>query len=166
MLDCDPVKIPSDPNQKLTRDMSPSSTEQIEQMSKVPYEEAVGSILYLTQCTRPDLAFSVANVSHTAYWKAVKRILRYLKGTMDYKLTFNKRGTYNKLCGFADADWGSSFCDFRSCTGYVFLWQGGAISWLCKKQPTVALSTTESEYMSLSCRTRSYMANPIASRNC
>lgn len=59
MFDCDPVKLPSDPNQKLTSEMSPTTEEQFEQMKSIPYQEAVGSIMYLAQCTRPDISFSI-----------------------------------------------------------------------------------------------------------
>ncbi|XP_036340619.1 secreted RxLR effector protein 161-like [Rhagoletis pomonella] len=129
-------------------------------VSNVPYQEAVGCVLYLAQCTRPDISFSVASVSQfnqqhgQAHWTAVKRILRYLKGTLHYKLTYALDTKFDELCGYTDADWASSFVDIKSCTGYAFLWQGAAISWATKKQPTVALSTAESEYMSLSAATQ------------
>lgn len=155
MFDCDPVKLPMDPNQKLTKEMSPKTDCEYEQMQSIPYQEAVGSILYLAQCTRPDIAFSIAIVSQfninpgNAHWKAVKRIFRYLKGTLDSKLVFAKDSKYDDLCCYSDSDWGSNFCDFKSCTGYVFVWQGAAISWQSRKQATVALSTAEAEYMAL-----------------
>ncbi|XP_031617619.1 secreted RxLR effector protein 161-like, partial [Contarinia nasturtii] len=155
MFDCDPVKLPSDPNQKLSSKMSPTTENELRQMEIIPYRGAVGSILHLAQCTRPDLSFSVTNVSQfnqnpgQAHWKAVKRILRYIKGTLNCKLTFARDGKYGEMCAYSDADWASSFEDRRSCTGYVFLWKGGAISWSSKKQRTVALSTAESEYMAL-----------------
>lgn len=59
--------------------------------------------------------------------------------------------------GFCDADWASDVNDRKSCTGYVFLRSGGAISWNSKRQPTVALSTTEAEYMALSSATQESM---------
>lgn len=125
MFDCTPIKLPSDPNQRLTMEMAPSTDDEIEQMKNIPYQEAVGSILYLAQCTRPDVSFSVTNVSQfnknhgMAHWKAVKRILRYIKGTLDCKLIFTKSNL--KLSGYCDADWGSSFCNFASCTGCFYL---------------------------------------------
>lgn len=155
MFDCDPVKLPKDPNQKLTKEMSPANDTEYKQMDSVPYQEAVGSILYLTQCTRPDVAFPIAVMSQfnnnpgKAHWTAVKRIFRYLKGTLELKLVFAKDSKYDDLCCYSDSDWASNFCDFKSCTGYVFVWQGAAISWQSKKQPTVALSTAEAEYMAL-----------------
>lgn len=160
MFECDPVKIPSDPNQKLTKDMSPSCDSEVEQMKLVPYQEAIGSIMYLAQCTRPDISFSVSNLSQfnkcpgMAHWKAVKRVLRYLKGTLNCKLKYDRNSKITKLCGYTDADWGSSFIDSKSCTGYVFICQGGAVTWATKKQPTVALSTGEAEYMSVSAATQ------------
>lgn len=154
MQDCNPVKTPSDPNQKLTKTMSPQSDEEANEMSNVPYQEAVGSILYLAQCTRPDISFAIANVSKfnqnpgRAHWNAVKRIFRYLKGTMDYKLEYSA-GANSNIIGYSDADWAADTDDRKSCTGYVFKLQGGAISWASKKQHTVALSSTEAEYMAL-----------------
>lgn len=122
MFECDSVKLPSDRNQRLTLEMSPSTDEQREQMKNVPYQEAVGSVLYLAQCTRPDISFSVTNVSQfnqnhePAHWKAVKRILRYLKGTLNCKLTYSRDGKYEHLIGYSDADWGSSFCKVEKAT--------------------------------------------------
>lgn len=83
-----------------------------------------------------------------AHWKAVKRILRYLKGTLHYKLTYTRNSKFDHLIGYSDADWGSSFHDYASCSGFVFIWYG-AICWKWQKQPTIAQSTAESEYMSL-----------------
>lgn len=84
MADCKPALTPADPNQKLTKDMSPKNEEEAPEMSRVLYQEAIGSILYLTQGTRPDLAYAINTVSKfnnnsgKAHWSAVKRIFRYL----------------------------------------------------------------------------------------
>lgn len=83
---------------------------------------------------------------------AAKRVLRYLKGTHHLKLTFKKDDT--NIVGYCDADWATDTEDRRSCSGYVFTFQGAAISWCSKRQPTIALSTTEAEYMSLSTATQ------------
>ncbi|CAB3992127.1 Hypothetical predicted protein, partial [Paramuricea clavata] len=79
-----------------------------------------------------------------------KHVLRYLKGTIDNKLTFKKSKEGLSMHGYCDADWGSSE-DRKSITGYVFKLSkdGPAISWKSRKQPTVALSTCEAEYMAL-----------------
>lgn len=107
--------------------------------------------------SRPDIQYAVSSVSRfnanpgKAHWLAVKRIFRYLNGTIEKKLTF-KRNVIEKLklIGYCDSDHASDSMDRRSVTGYMFLLQGGAISWNSKKQATVALSTTEAEYMAMS----------------
>lgn len=150
-----PISTPSDPNTKLTKEMSPTKVDEKQQMMNIPYQEAIGSILYLTQCTRPDISFAISNVSKycqnpgPAHWSAVKRIFRYLKYTKHYKLEYSAAGNRD-LIGYSDADWGSDSDDRRSCSGYVFMLQGGAVSWASKKQQSVALSSTEAEYMALS----------------
>lgn len=155
MAECKPVKTPSDTNQKLSVNMCPKTENEIREMANVPYQEAVGSLLYLVQGTRPDLAFAVNDVSRynnnygKAHWKAVKRIFRYLKGTAEQKLCYSKTSE-NKLIGYCDADWASDVDKRRSCTGYMFKMCGGAISWASKRQATVAISSTEAEYMALS----------------
>lgn len=155
MFDSNPVKLPKDPNQRLTNEMSPITENEIQKMENIPYQEAVGSMLYLQQCTRPDISFSIAIVSQfnqnpgNVHWMAVKRLLRYLRGTIGVKLVFTKNGKHSNLCCYSDSDWGSSFCDYKSCSGFVTIWQGAAISWRSKKQTVVALSTAEAEYMAL-----------------
>lgn len=155
MSDCNPVSTPSDPNQKLTKDMCPTTTEEVEKMSQVPYQELVGSLLYIAQGSRPDISWAVNNASKfnqnpgQPHWIALKRILRYLKATSNAKLRYSKDGN-SHFIGFCDSDYAGNSDDRRSCSGYSFLLQGGAISWSSKRQQTVALSTTEAEYMALS----------------
>lgn len=88
-----------------------------------------------------------------AHWIAAKRILRYLEGTKTWKLTYAKN-TADQLQAYTDADWGNDVDTRRSTSGYVFLKNGGAVAWSSRKQPTVALSTTEAEYMALSAVTQ------------
>lgn len=155
MVDCNPVDTPMDPNQKLSKSMSPQSPSEREEMSRIPYQELIGGLLYIAQGTRPDITFAVNTLSMynndpgKAHWTAAKRVLRYLKGTIDTKLAYSNDDRNNFLA-FCDADWASNIDDRRSCSGYVFMYQGGAISWCSKRQPTIALSTTEAEYMALS----------------
>ena len=107
--------------------------------------------------TRPDLAFAVSKVSQFAanptqtHLLAAKRILRYIKGTIDYKIHFGSESTDNSITlkGYSDADWGSDPDSRKSTSGYVFIVNAGAVSWSSKQQPTVALSTAEAEYMAL-----------------
>jgi hypothetical protein len=118
------------------------------------YQSAVGSLLYLSIRTRPDITFAVNNVARfssnatTQHWTAVKRIFRYLRGTTNLGLLFKKNGHKN-LVGYSDADWGGDHNDYRSTSGYLFLIGGTAVSWKSNKQSCAALSTAEAEYMAL-----------------
>ncbi|WMV18503.1 hypothetical protein MTR67_011888 [Solanum verrucosum] len=117
------------------------------------YRSIVGALQYVG-FTQPDIAFSVNKVSQflqnplDKHWKAVKRILCYLRGTLDYGLLYSPAG-HQMLTGFSDADWGSSIDDRRSTTGYCVFLGGNLVAWSSKKQHVVSRSTTEAEYRSL-----------------
>lgn len=85
------------------------------------------------------------------HWQCLKRVLRYLKGTTDLKLTYKRCEYNNILCGYVDSDWGGSdMTDRKSTTGYVFkLFEQCTITWSTKRQMSVAASSTEAEYMAL-----------------
>lgn len=157
MADCKSLNNPTDINTKLSINMNPE--ENVGNMiTDIPYQQAVGCLLFLAQATRPDISFAVNNVSRfnncytEAHWKAVKRIMRYLKSSIDHKLRYT-RVTENKnleIEGYCDADWASDIDNRRSCTGYVFKVSNAAVSWGSKRQQTIALSSTEAEYMAMS----------------
>jgi hypothetical protein len=119
-------------------------------MRDIPYREAVGSLMYASLGTRPDISFAVTTLSKyssnpgEAHWNAVKRVFRYLLGTRDYRLTFGAEE--QRLTGWADAD-GNMAEDRHAVSGYAFLIDGGAVSWASKRQEIISLSTTESEYV-------------------
>lgn len=119
-----------------------------------PIRELIGSLMYLMLATRPDLSTAVNIYSRyqqnpsEQVWKGLKRILRYLKGTADFEL-FYPKNTDTKLVGFADADWAGDQEDRKSTTGYLFKVFGGTICWSTRKQTTVAMSSTEAEYVAL-----------------
>ena len=121
------------------------------------YREIVGSLIYATTCTRPDLSWVVSRLSQNLSnprdvdWVMLKHVLRYVKGSVDYKLCYVKCNDRLKLTGYTDSDWGSSTEDRRSTSGYVFYLNADCspVSWKSKKQPTVALSSCEAEYMAL-----------------
>jgi transposase InsO family protein len=153
MSTCKPVITPIDPNVHLVKSPDPLPPEQVETMRNIPYLSAVGSLMYLAQGTRPDIAYAVGVLSQfmknpgPPHWKAVQRVFRYLKGTMDYKLTFGPSTSGTQLLtGFSDADFGGNLDTRRSTSGYIFYIGSGPVSWSSKLQPTVALSTGEAEY--------------------
>ena len=120
------------------------------------YREMIGCLIYCMTCTRPDLAFCVTKMSQYLskptqdHLNAVKRILRYIKGTIDYKLTYSKLENLS-LCGFSDSDWGNDTQDRKSITGYCFALhdKGPPVSWKSRKQNTIALSSCEAEYVAM-----------------
>lgn len=118
-----------------------------------PYQNLIGSLMYLAVATRPDISYAVSFLSqfntcfNDRHWVAAKRVLRYLSGTKNLGLVFKKTG--ENIIGYADADWGSCSIDRRSYTGYCFILAGASVSWESRKQRTVALSTAEAEYMSI-----------------
>ena len=129
--------------------------EQKQNGSSIPYREAVGKLMYAMVCTRPDIASAVREVSkhmggyNEQHWNAVKRILRYLRGTIGHKIGYGGKQKQG-LVGFADADYGNSLADRKSVSGILFMYAHGPVTWYSKTQRTVALSSTEAEYMSLS----------------
>ena len=122
-------------NTQLTTAQSPLTTAEFAQMRNVPYHEAVRSLMYAALGTHPDIAFAVQTVSRfsikpgIAHWEAVKRIFRYLKGTMELWLTYGV--SKSDLTGYTDAD-GSMVEDRHAISGYAFLIHGGAVSWSTK----------------------------------
>ncbi|KAM2890152.1 hypothetical protein COP2_008613 [Malus domestica] len=118
------------------------------------YRSLVGALQYLTW-TRPDLSFAVNLVCQfmhqprISHFQAIKRILRYLKGSIDLGLWFSKSSTRPTLTAFSDADWAGCALDRRSTGGYCAFLGNSLISWSAKKQPIVARSSTEAEYHSL-----------------
>jgi hypothetical protein len=125
-------------------------------MESMPYRELIGSLMYAAIGTRPDIAFAVSMLSQfmanpgKVHWKAAVRVLRYLKGTREHGLWYgyNDNTTTDAISAFTDADWASQ--EHRhSFSGYVYTINGGAVSWSAKKQPLVALSSTEAEYIAL-----------------
>eukprot|EP00171_Calliarthron_tuberculosum_P023718 IDg23718t1 len=118
------------------------------------YRSCIGSAMYLSVGTRPDISFAVSRLAQfvecptQALWTAAKRILRYLSGTRTHGIIFKKDATFAPL-GYSDSDWGGCKINRKSTSGYAFIMGGGAISWKSKKQGCVAQSSSEAEYMAL-----------------
>ena len=110
-------------------------------------------MLYLATCTRPDIARTVGVLARysknpgMAHWKAVKHLLRYIKGTLDYKLTYAPDDSGELFTAYSDADHGGDRDSGRSTSGYLMKIGTGAVSWSSKLQSTVSLSTTEAEFI-------------------
>lgn len=153
MKDCNPTGTPLESNvNEIVRENEPKTNE-IMRISE-PYRELVGCLMYLANASRPDIAFAANLLSRfnnnpsEIHWKMAKRVLRYLKGTVDCGINYEKKSEY--LVAYSDSDWGGDKNDRKSNTGYVVYLAGGPISWASRKQKTVALSTMEAEYMALS----------------
>jgi hypothetical protein len=82
---------------------------------------------------------------HESHWKAAKRILRYAHDTVQFGIHYSSGGT-PLLVGFTDSDWVDDPDDWKSIVGYVFSLGSGLVTWACKKQQAIALSSTEAEY--------------------
>jgi hypothetical protein len=142
---------------RLSTSMSPVSEKEKVEMKKVPYREALGKLLYLSIATRPDISYAVGVLCRFSenpgkeHWSALKRILRYLKGTVDYKLTYGPSQTSDELfVTHSDADLGGNVDNSRSTAGFVVSVGGAAVQWSSRLQRHTALSSTESEYTTAS----------------
>ena len=131
------------------------ATDEDECVNRQQYQSAIGSLMYLSVSTRPDISYAVGNLTRYSskptkeHWTAMKRVLHYLKGTGKHGILYSEKGR-NECVGFSDADWVGDVNDRKSTTGYLFQLSGGAVTWKSKKQSCVALSTAEAEYIALS----------------
>jgi hypothetical protein len=150
MEDCKPVLTPLAVGSKVSELHSKDDNED----TNFPFRELIGALMYVAVGTRPDVSHAVSvlsqfsNCYHKKHCTAAKRVLRYLKGTIDKKLIYRKN--QDNLTCYVDADWANCEIDRRSYTGSTFILSGAAFSWESRKQRTVALSSTEAEYMALS----------------
>jgi histone deacetylase 1/2 len=146
---CKPVDTPLSPTEKL----SIVSGNKLGPDDSTKYRSMVGALQYLT-LTRPDIAFAVNKVCQflhaptTVHWSAVKRILRYVKGTINLGLQI-RRSRSMLVSSFSDADWAGCVDDRRSTGGFAVFLGENLISWTARKQPTVSRSSTEAEYKAL-----------------
>jgi hypothetical protein len=156
MDDCKEADTPMDPARKLTKKLEEYTRKEQEELdtSKCDYRAVVGSLMYLATSTRPDLSTTVGilskytNEPKWGHWNAAMRALRFLKGTQDVGITFNKNST-SEIIGYSDSDWAGDTDTRKSTYGYVFTSAGGPIMWKSKKSPTIATSTAEAEYTAL-----------------
>ena len=155
MNSCSQATTPLSPGTVLSIEDCPTTPDEENEMKNTPFREALGSLMWLQVATRPDLAFSVnilARFAHNpgmAHWNALKHVLAYVKGTKHYGITY-KGGSSLEPVGYVDSDYAGCRDTRRSTEGNIFLVAGGPVSWECKRQDTVALSTVEAEFMAFS----------------
>lgn len=146
MGECNATKYPMDPSEQLVKDVGGK------EVDSTKYRSLVGGLRYLVH-TRPDIAFSVGMVSRymehptVLHLNAVKRILRYVKGTVEFGLVYSKVSGNNVLTGFSDSDLAGHVEDRRSTSGMAFYLNESLITWVSQKQKCVALSSCEAEFM-------------------
>ncbi|GLB45567.1 putative reverse transcriptase (RNA-dependent DNA polymerase) [Lyophyllum shimeji] len=140
MQDCNPRPTPLPAGIRLLESQSPSTEAERAFIEGKPYHEILSSLMWAQVATRPDLSYAVGVLARfqsnpgPAHWNAL--------------LHTGDTGSI-KPVGYVDADYGGDFDTRRSTSGYVFMMANGPVSWSSKRQPTVALSTTEAEYMAL-----------------
>ncbi|KAI5343806.1 hypothetical protein L3X38_011682 [Prunus dulcis] len=145
---CKPVSTPLVASEKLCKD------DGSEPADENKYRQMVGSLLYLI-ATRTDIMFAaslLARFMHCPtkkHYGTAKRVLRYIQGTIDFGIKYQK-GKEAILIGYCDSDWSGSQDDMRSTSGYAFSFGSRVFSWASVKQHSVALSTAEAEYVSAS----------------
>ena len=147
-----PSSLPMDPDLKLRRaNYKTMSKSELEEIKKIPYHSLVGCLLYLSIGTRPDITYSVQQLSQYldcysyAHWNAAIRVVRYLSGTRNLKLHLNGMNPIS-LLGFTDSDWANCLDTRRSVGGHAYSLGSGMVSWQARKQKTVAASSCEAEY--------------------
>src|SRR3954466_13245316 len=140
---------------KLSKTQCPSTTDERERMSRIPYASAIGSIMYAMICTRPDVSYALSVTSRyqadpgEGHWTAVNNILKYLRRTKDVLLVYGGEDELS-VRGYIDASYLNDSDDSRSQSGYVFVMNGGAVSWKSSKQDTVTSCSTKAEYIAAS----------------
>ena len=149
MEECKPVSTPMEAGKVFT-----SLSDDEEAIDVKRYQAAIGSLNYAAVATRPDISTAVGKLSQfmrnpgSDHWSGIKRILRYIKGTINHGLTFTASDDFI-LHGFSDSDWAGCTESRKSTSGYAFFVGKCIVSWASKKQSIVALSSTEAEYVAL-----------------
>ena len=153
MQDCHPKATPADPSARLDKSDSPVTETEMGATDLTKYRQMVGKLVYLMVASEPIVAFAVSQLSRffscpgPSHFKACRWAISYLKGLKpDQGLTFSADNGYN-LHAYCDSDWAGCPDTRRSTSGYVVMFGGAAVSWISKRQPTVALSSAEAEYV-------------------
>lgn len=123
--------------------------------NQLEYQQRIGSLMYTMVATRPDIAFALGKLSQfshdpcVCHRVALDRVLRYLRGTLNYALVYNFKSSTGDPISFADAAYGDDSDDRKSTNGHTMLIGNGAVIWSSKKQRCTVSSTTKAEYISM-----------------
>ena len=145
-FDCKPMSTPHDLSSQLKKNKEHS-------IAQIEYAQIIRSLMYLMNCTRPDIAYAVGRLSRYTqspnqdHWTIVCRILKYLRGIINYGLCSS--GFPSVLEGFSDANWISDSDEMKSTSGYVFILGASAVSWKSAKQTCITWSAMEAEFIAL-----------------
>jgi hypothetical protein len=159
MTDAITASTPIDPSLPLLKAQSTSRL-----VKPREYQELVGSLNHAVIFSHPNISFAVSQLSQfltsptSTHMAAAKRVLRYLKGTKDLRITYRRNSTSLEITGYSDANWAGDKNDQKSTIGYVFVIASGPVSWRSHKQTTITLLTMEAEYMALSDASRETIA--------
>ena len=149
MMNCNPVSTPSDSHVDLLDQISAEDLP-----FDGPYLQAIGCLMYAMVLTRCDITYAVtkcaqySKLPQMSHWAAVKRIMRYLRGTLSYGITFSSAPDLH-VVGYVDSDYSGDHSDRKSKTGIVFKMANGPVSWFSQKQGCTSESTTEAEFVAL-----------------
>jgi hypothetical protein len=161
MTNCKPAKIPLDHGCKLSKDDGPQTPEEKDKMSKTPYRELVGALIWISLISRPDIAFAARYLSRFSsnpgpkHWKAAQQVLRYLAGTIDLvQVLGGKSDNALTITGYSDSSGAEDLDDRKATTGCLFQLGDKTIVATSKKQPTVGDSSVEREYMAAAFTTK------------
>ena len=152
MKKCSIRVVPIQKGDKFSLIQCPENEWEWKQMEGIPYASTVGSLMYAQTCTKPDISFATGMLGRYQrnlgldHWKAAKKVMRYLQGTKDYMLTF-KRSDNLEVIGYSDLYFARCVDSRKSTFSYLFMFDGGTISWKSSKQTITATSTMEAEFV-------------------
>jgi len=155
MHSCSPLTTPFPYGLSLSTKDCPANASEIEEMRKVPYHKALGSLMWMQVATRPDLSYPVnllARFAHNpgkAHWNVLKHVLGYIKRTLDYVIRYHA-GTILDPVGYVNSDFAGCKNTRHLTVGNIFVVAGGPVSWETKRQDMIALLTVEAKFMAFS----------------